>query len=221
MDDLCLSGKSAALHAQFSSADLKACDQRDVSYCFVRCSLLGHAPRVGIDKPFLNSPAGTGTSLKLAWGLHPWMVLWVTYSLLAFHFPFAAPEVQPQAGFPLWWLLLLGSSLQLGEHHTTSVFHFDPILPCPRLQNVTGIGGTGFRLLPQFLKPVLVIIFMATHLSSAGKSVYILFIPLPEHLKAFSSSFRINQTICVPCTMRMPLGQLLSARGKWEISIIH
>lgn len=55
---------------------------------------------VMISKPFLNSPTGTG--LKPAWGLCPWVVLWVTYSLLALHFPFAFPEVQPQAAFLRW-----------------------------------------------------------------------------------------------------------------------
>lgn len=111
-----------------------------------------------------------------------------------------------------WRLRLLSSSLQLGEHHTTRVFHLDPILLCPRLQNVLGVCGTGFRLLPHLVNTVFVI-FRAAHLSSAWKSIYILFIPLPYHLKA-CSSFHINQTICVPCTVWIPLGQVLSARGQ-------
>lgn len=120
-----------------------------------------------IDKPFLNNPTGTG--LKPAWGLHPWTALWVTYSLLALHFPFVFPEVQPQGSIPA----------MSGDCTTTRVFRLDPILPCPRLQNLMDICGTGFRLLPQFLKPVFVIIFSAAYLSSAWKSTYILFIPLP------------------------------------------
>lgn len=86
--------------------------------------------------------------------------------------------------------------------------------PLPELPDVTDVCGSGFRHPLQFLKPVFVIVFSAAHLSSAWKLMYILCIPLPWHLKAFSSFFHINQTICVPCTMWIPLRQVLSARGK-------